>query len=211
MFVVIADQVASRGGPDAVEPVLDELRQRYGERLTPGPERTAGDEFETVTADPDIAIDLVLQLGRGESWRLGLGIGPVQLPLAASTRASRGVAFIEARAAIERARRRRTRFAAGVAEGSPFDGGVIEGLIDPVLVIRAERSDAGWELAELLDTGCSQAEAARRLGISQQAVSQRALAAGLALERAAVPALERVLAVSDVWDSVVAQRNPTGR
>lgn len=211
MFVVIADQIGSRTGADAVESALADLRSRYGDRLDPAPERTAGDEFETVTASADIALDLLLRLSRGGTWRIGLGVGPAETPLPASTRASRGEAFVLARSAIERARRRRTSFAAGVAAGSPFDGAVFEGLADPLLVIRAERSRAGWELAALLDAGCSQAEAARRLGVSQQAVSQRALAAGLALERAAVPALERVLAVSDVWDSVVGETKRVGR
>ena len=44
---------------------------------------------------------------------------------------------------------------------------------------------AGWEVVDALDEGLSHAEAGRRLGISQSAVSQRAQAAGLVDERRA--------------------------
>ena len=41
------------------------------------------------------------------------------------------------------------------------------------------RTPGGWEVADLVDAGATYDEAAKRLGITQSAVSQRAQAAGI--------------------------------
>jgi predicted transcriptional regulator len=41
------------------------------------------------------------------------------------------------------------------------------------------RTARGWEVADLVDAGASYDEVAKRLGVSQSAISQRAQAAGI--------------------------------
>ncbi len=41
------------------------------------------------------------------------------------------------------------------------------------------RTSRGWEVADLVDAGASYDEAAKRLGVTQSAISQRAQAAGI--------------------------------
>ena len=41
------------------------------------------------------------------------------------------------------------------------------------------RTSRGWEVADLVDAGASYDEVAKRLGVTQSAISQRAQAAGI--------------------------------
>src|SRR6476469_8935929 len=82
-----------------------------------GFERTAGDEVQGVTDSPDAVIELALDLIRRGHWSIGIGIGPVEEPLPASTRAGRGPAFEAARVAVERAKRAPAKMA--VEGGDP--------------------------------------------------------------------------------------------
>jgi predicted transcriptional regulator len=73
-----------------------------------------------------------------------------------------------------------------------------------LLLLRSRRTDEGWQLHDLLADGLSQVEAAERLGVTAQAVSQRARTAALRIEREARPALVRLLAEADVPSDVPA-------
>ena len=196
MFVLTVDQVDSQGGSDLVEPALAEIARIAGGELLRPAERTAGDELQAATASAATALDLVLALSRPGTWSIGLGIGGVRHPLPDSTRAMAGSAFVNARAAIEAAKRRPTRFAA-VVEGDGLGGDDLTALVDLLLQLRGRRSVPGWELYELLAAGATQAEAAARLGITPQAASLRATAAQLKTDFAAQHALERVLELAD--------------
>lgn len=66
-----------------------------------------------------------------------------------------------------------------------------------MLTLREGRTAAGWELYDLVVAGHTQAEAGARLGITPQSASDRARAAGLRVELAALPALTRLLARAD--------------
>src|SRR4051812_16375621 len=103
-YVLTIDQRHSRRSPDRVAGALAAL----AEAVTPlrAFERTAGDEFQGVLADPADVVDVVLRLVRAGDWSIGLGVGPVEEPLPRSTREGRGAAFILARAAVDAAKRR---------------------------------------------------------------------------------------------------------
>ena len=196
MFVVTADQVDSRSRPDIVAPALAELNERHGERLALPADRNAGDELQALTADPATALDIVTALARGHAWSVGLGIGDVRTPLPDATREASGDAFVSARAAVTRAKRTPLRFAAeAVAAPEPADD--VEALVGLLLTLRAGRSEAGWELYDLVAAGLTQAEAGARLGITPQSASDRARAAGLRADLAAQPALVRLLGTAD--------------
>ena len=73
----------------------------------------------------------------------------------------------------------------------------MEALIDLLLLTRSRRSPEGWELFDLIARGMTQADAAGALGITPQAASQRARAAGIRPEIAATPALAAALSRLD--------------
>lgn len=196
MFVVTADQVDSRRRADIVAPTLDALDERFAARLALPPDRNAGDELQVLTADAATALDLILTLTREGAWSVGLGIGGVRLPLPENTREATGDAFVAARAAVSRAKRAPARFAAS-AEVAPEPAADVEALITLLLTLREGRTAAGWELYDLVVAGHTQAEAGARLGITPQSASDRARAAGLRVELAALPALTRLLARAD--------------
>ncbi|QIZ98072.1 DNA-binding protein [Leifsonia sp. PS1209] len=202
MYVITADQVDSRNRPDIVASALDDLNGRYADRLELPVDRNAGDELQALTASADAAVDLVLDLTRRGAWSVGLGIGAVRTPLPDATRKAAGDAFVAARDAVTRAKRASTRFAAasvasGTSGASEQDAADVEALMNLLLTIRAERSDAGWELYDLLETGLTQAEAGARLGITPQSANDRARVANLRVEQSAVPALTRLVARAD--------------
>lgn len=211
MIVITADQVDSRSTPDLVAGVLDDLNGDPGVRLTLEADRTAGDEIQMLAGSGADAIAVILRLTRTGTWSVGCGVGAAQL--ARGVRESSGDAFIAARSAVERAKKRGTRFAlvgAGTAASARASAGGsggagaaadAEALIDLLLVLRERRTAEGWQLHDLLQTGLTQADAASRLGISPQAASNRARVAELRTEAAAVGALARLLEALDAGDA----------
>jgi hypothetical protein len=192
MYAITADQIDSRHGTDLADDALALIAAASGGRLALPADRTAGDEVQGLTADADTALAVVLALLRTGSWSVGLGIGDVETPLPTATRAARGPAFIAARDAVDGAKRRPTRFAA------LGDDGITQPLVDLLLALRDRRTPEGWELFDLVEAGLSQQDAAQRLGITPQAASRRALAAGIRLDQAARRALVAVLAAADL-------------
>lgn len=189
-FVLTVDQRASRSSPDRVPEVLRRLNADVP--TVRGFERTAGDEFQGVLADPDDVVEVVLQLVRSGEWSIGVGAGPVQNPLPPSTRAGAGPAFLSARRAVDAAKQRSARLA--VRGLVPVDAGDAQAVLSALAVIVERRSEQAWEAIALVGEGRTQADAAAALGISRQAVGQR-LAAGLwDLERDLRPAAARLLA-----------------
>lgn len=196
MFVVTADQVDSTQRADIVGRTLESIGERFGDRLALPPDRNAGDEIQALTPDAATTLDLVLTLTRERAWSVGLGMGAVRMPLPRNTREATGDAFVAARTAVTRAKRTPVRFAVdGVAD--PESAADVEAVLTLLLTLRESRTPAGWELYDLVTSGLTQADAAARLGISPQSASDRARAAGLRVELAALPALTRLLARAD--------------
>ncbi|WP_210478706.1 DNA-binding protein [Naasia sp. SYSU D00948] len=207
MFVLTVDQVDSRNAEDRVRSAIDIVTDQFGEELVLPPERSAGDEFQTLTRDAHTALAVVLALTRRGHWSVGLGVGPVREPLPESVREATGPAFVAARSAVEQAKKAPHRFWL-VADGRGLlDGEGVRALLELVLAVRARRSDEGWEVIDLLRDGRTQAAAAEVLGISPQAVSLRLSAAQWRLEEAALPAL--VLLLEDLDRGVVRSTIPS--
>lgn len=192
MFVLTADQVDSRSSADRVAAMIDALNSGPVHPVLAA-DRTAGDELQILVAGGADALALILHLTRTGQWSVGCGAGAVNSPLPGNIREATGDAFIAARRAVDRAKKRPTRFALETEPATPHaaDG---EALIDLLLALRARRSPEGWELHDILDgTDLTQADAAQRLGISPQAVSLRARAGELRTEQAALEPLARIL------------------
>ena len=139
-------------------------------------ERTAGDEFQGVVAEPAALATVAERLLREESWNIGIGIGAVEEPLPESTRAGRGPAYVHAREAVTGAKSAPWRLR--VAGDVPAVRG-LETTLWLWAAVLHRRTPRGWEVADLVDAGASYDEAATRLGVTQSAISQRAQAAGI--------------------------------
>lgn len=192
MFVITADQVGSRSGTDLVATAIRSLREGS---VTPilQADRTAGDELQLLLARGHDVLTVALHLTRSGQWSVGCGVGDVITPLPGNIREATGNAFIAARRAVDRAKKRHTRFALE-SEPPTLHASAAESLIDLLLALRARRSSEGWQLHDLMDgQDLTQAEAAQLLGISPQAVSLRARAAELRTEKAALPSLAKIL------------------
>lgn len=198
MFVVTADQHASTVRGDLVEDLLAEVARWFAasgrdDRVALPLERTVGDEVQTVLRDAATTVGLVLHLQRLGGWAVGVGAGPVGEPLAATSRASSGPAFVHARQAVERARGRGVRVPVVVAGEAAAPAAHATALLQLLAAVVRRRSAAGWEAADLLDAGLNQREAAARLGVTEQAVSQRLAAALYEEERGLHPLAAELL------------------
>jgi hypothetical protein len=196
MIVVTADQVGSRENADLVGAMVRRLNDELADRLVLPADRTAGDELQLLVSSGAAALSAILLMSREGVWSIGCGVGGTKQPLGAGIRESSGDAFVAARTAVERAKKRPTRFALETEPASEQarDG---EALVDLLLVLRGRRSVEGWELHDLLATGATQAQAAAQLGITPQAASKRARAAELRVEQAATGAIGRLLDTLD--------------
>src|SRR3954453_20994674 len=185
LAVLTVDQRDSRRGPDEVPALLDRLA---GPTPPPPPplrafQRTAGDEVQAVLDDPGVTVDTLAVILRTGGWSVGLGIGTVDEPLPEDARAGNGPAYVHAREAVTRAKSTPHRL--GVVGADGYGAERLETVLWLWAGILERRTPRGWEVHDALTAGLSFAEAGRRLGISQSAVSQRAQAAGLVDERRA--------------------------
>jgi hypothetical protein len=208
MFAMTADQIDSRHGDDLADEALGILLGLGAGRYVLEPDRTAGDEVQALARDGRAVLDAALALLRTGDWRVGIGIGRVRLPLPDVTRAVGGSAFVNARAGVEEARRH--PYGCVVIADDADQTAMIQPLIDLLLYFRGRRTDPGWQMWDLMEGGLSQKEAAARLGITPQAASRRALAAGVRLDAAARGALASLLDAADPDAVPVAGPDPRG-
>jgi len=196
MFVLTVDQIDSReSDTDDVAPILADRAAWRALGALVGPDRTAGDEFQLVFDAASGALDAALRLRRAGAWSVGVGVGEVETPLPETTGAGRGSAFLTARSAVDAAKRAQHHLAVAAPDEAAAAG--VSALIGLLLEVRSRRSPEGWEVADLVAEGLSQAAVAERLGVTPQAISLRARAAGIRLEREAMPALVGALAGLD--------------
>jgi len=207
-YVMTIDQRGSRVHGDRVDLFLDQLRvslndlaprvaNSSGSPVVRGFERTVGDEVQGVLDDARLVVDLALAVARDGGWSVGIGAGPVDLPLPASSRAGSGTAFVLARTAVEQAKSRSRSVALAVRGLDDGAGRDCEAVLVLAAAAAARRSPAGWEVVDAMTgTDARQEDVAERLGISQQAVSQRLRAALWAEEKAARGAAVRLLTLA---------------
>ena len=171
--VLTVDQRSSRSGPDLVPATIEAVA---GADLLRPFERTAGDEFQGVLAEPAALPRVVERLLREDAWNIGIGIGAVDEPLPDSTRAGSGPAYLHARRAVTAAKNSPWHLRVG---GDDPGVRALETTLWLWAAVLSRRTERGWEVADLVDQDLSYEETGRRLGISQSAVSQRAQAAGI--------------------------------
>lgn len=193
-FVLTVDQVESRATGDAVDRTLALLSA--ARTILPFT-RTVGDEFQGLLADAPSVVDAILLLMRHEQWHIGLGIGAVEEPLPADTRAARGPAFLCARTAVEAAKAESSHLAVVAVQETDAEAYDVQAVWRLAAALRHRRSESGWQAVDLMLAGRTQSQAARELQISRQAVGQRLAAAHWDLEAAIRPTLVRMLVRAD--------------
>lgn len=199
MFAVTMDQQGSRQRGDLVETILTHLAE-VCPPSAPGVvrafERTVGDEVQGLLDDPAAVVDLVLGVLRLGGWSIGVGAGPVEEPVAASVRAVQGEALVLAREAVEAAKSRSRAVPLAVRGVGHEAAAQAEGVLVMLGALAARRSPAGWAAIDAVTAAdrAPQGAVAERLGISQQAVSQRLRTALWAEENAVRPAAATLLA-----------------
>jgi hypothetical protein len=171
--VLTVDQRGSTRGSDRVPETLDGLADLG--MLRPF-ERTAGDEFQGVLDAPSALAAATERLLREATWSIGIGVGEVAEPLPESTRAGRGPAFVFAREAVTSAKSAPWRLRVA---GDDRGVRALETTLWLWAAVLGRRTARGWEVADLVDAGATYEEAAKRLGVTQSAISQRAQAAGI--------------------------------
>src|SRR5690606_5998576 len=173
MFVVTVDQKGSRSRGDAVPALLDAVAAwRSGQDVDPFVlplQRTVGDEVQRVLADARAVVGLALLLQRLGGWSVGIGAGPAHEPLAEPAPASAGEAFVLARTAVDGA----GGVPRAVAGAAPDAADLAAARLQLLAAVVRRRTAAGWEVVDLMAEVATQREAAERLGITAQAVSQR--------------------------------------
>jgi hypothetical protein len=203
MFVLTIDQQGSRTRGDRVPDLLVALAARPAVHRTGMVrpfERTVGDEVQAVSDSSATTLALALDVLRWGGWSVGIGAGPVDLPLPESTRAGAGPAFVFAREAVEAAKSRHRAVPVAVRGADPDRAQEAESLVVLLAALRNRRTEAGWAVVDAIraeGTIARQEQLAARLGISQQAVSQRLRAALWSEEQAALPLAARLLDQAD--------------
>jgi len=172
--VLTVDQRGSRTSDDRIPATLEALADAA--LLRPF-ERTAGDEFQGVLADPAGLAPIVEALLREDAWNVGIGVGAVEEPLPPHANAGRGAAYLHARDAVTSAKN--SPWHLRVAGDATPAVRALETTLWLWAAVLARRTARGWQVADLVDEGLSYDEAGQRIGISQSAVSQRAQAAGI--------------------------------
>ncbi|WP_147917392.1 hypothetical protein [Ruania zhangjianzhongii] len=180
MFVITADQDASRRTGEHVDTLLTTLAALIEDQELPGVrlpfERTVGDEVQAVLDDAATTVRLTLELQRLQEWAVGIGVGEAE-HLATTSRASSGAVFIHAREAVERAGGRTVPAPVAVVAADPATARDAEALLQLMAAVVRRRSAAGWEMIDARLRAPTARAAADALGISPQAASQRLQAA----------------------------------
>jgi hypothetical protein len=153
--------------------------------------------------DPTTAVDLVLEALRRPGWCVGVGAGPLDEPLPKDARDASGRAMILAAEALRQSRSRSRAAALAVRGADRLRAQEAEAVLVALASLGARRSPEGWaaiDATRRAGVRHTQAEAARALGVSQQAVSQRLTAAQWSAEVAARPVAARLLGEAQhVW------------
>ena len=170
MFVVTADQRASRASADRVPDLLRHYRDLPVVR---GFERTAGDEVEAVFDDPAIVGSVVVD------WSLPVLVGGHRYRRCRSTASTTDAEAGRGRPSKLRAQpsKRRKDGAYRCRSSDRRPGAYAQTAACLLVDLVASRSEAGCEAVALVAAGDSQASAAKKLGISPQAMSLRLRAA----------------------------------
>lgn len=180
-IVITVDQRASRHEADHVARAAKRLNRSLVDDLTLPFVRTAGDEMQGVVATGEgLAIASVRCLEEGWWW-IGVGIGPIDQPLGATARETRGPAFWSAREAVARAHKQKGGSPGPIAVvGEPRAiAENLEAALGAIAFIIAKRTARQRDAVGLARQRSGLRWVADRLDVTVSAVSQMLRTAGL--------------------------------
>lgn len=180
MYVVTLDQRHSRHGEDEVPRLLARLNRARAGLVLPF-ERTAGDEVQGLFDEAESVVGVLAEMLRGSGWSIGVGVGATDGRIPSSVREGRGDAYVQARAAVERAKT--APYPVCVSASAPDEAERAETACWLLAAILTRRSAAGWQAVDTMADQQHQNRAAEQLGISPQAMSSRLRVAGYTEER----------------------------
>lgn len=208
------DQRGSSTDMDRVPAILAELRGLTAARF----ERSVGDEVQGVVPDAADVVEIALHALRSGRWYVGIGIGAVDTPPAASPREGSGAAFVAARQAVDQAKAAAGHVPVSVVSGAVLRGAVAspqaaegatacanaEAVLRLIGRLVQDRTKAQWTVVDMIRTvqqgragrHGTQKQAARELGITEQSVSRAVRRSGWQEEWAARPAAGMLLATA---------------
>lgn len=163
-----------------LEELLAQLNKRYAKAIGARFLVTLGDEFQGVLKRADVLPDLMWDIETSlpkTAVRLGIGHGTLNPPIKRVALGMDGSAFHAARAAIDEAKKHRTRGALFVGFGQADDM-LLNSLAALLRQQRTALTKTQRVTLGLLRQGDSQSQIASKLGITKQAVSSRAKSVG---------------------------------
>jgi hypothetical protein len=177
--VLLLDQRSSRGASDRVSLWAERLNERYSNELTLSFVRTAGDEMQGLTNSSSALIEIVLEAVEDGGWWVGIGIGPVERPLGITSRESSGEAFWLAREALERSKSQRATRPFALRAAQSVSARNLTTCLHVLTFMVLRRTTRQKEVALRAREGLSVAEIAEQWSVTEQAVRQLLLAAGV--------------------------------
>lgn len=193
MYALTVDRRASREDPESL--AMLEHRDRF-EATFPRPllgwQISAGDELQALYESPGKVLTVVLALADKGKWHVGLGIGPVDMPLPDNVNEATGPAFVAAREAVSASK----DSGYPAARGSEWASHA-EAVLTLACAVRERRTDTAREATDLAEQGFTQQRIAQELDIAQSSVSRRLSSALWSQERAVHPAILSFLEMAD--------------
>jgi len=161
------------------------LNRSYADALALPFVRTAGDEMQGVASTGDGLARIASRCLEDGGWWVGVGLGPIELPLGPTARDTRGPAFWNAREAVKRAHKQKGGAPGPIAvvgeERALADS--VEAALSALAFIVGKRSARQQQAVDLARAGRSQRAVAEDLGITVSAVSQLLRASGFDEQR----------------------------
>jgi hypothetical protein len=188
-IVLTIDQQGSRRQRLGVARLVRKLNSEPDIKLRRPFERTVGDELQGVIVDAKSLPGVLRTTTEAGTWWVGIGFGKTGR-LGPTTRESSGPAFYRARDAVQRAKK--TPWGVAVSAGRSPAALELEDAISVWVTLLRARTPRGWEAANLRRQGLAEAEIAKRLRITQQAVNQRLHAAFFQQEERGSHLIERI-------------------
>jgi hypothetical protein len=173
------------------------MNRRYKAALVSEFAITLGDEFQCILADPTVLPDIIWDISRADRFpqlRLGIGFGRIDTLIPRQAINLDGPALHNARTAIEK------------AKSDKLLGGVFHGFGDTIDTVAngiarllrfhiSKRSETQLRVLDLLRSGHTQIEIAKKIGRTPQAVSDHKNAAGWEAYEAGERALRQILRI----------------
>ncbi|MCV2394585.1 hypothetical protein OEB99_09730 [Actinotalea sp. M2MS4P-6] len=195
MLVMAIQRRGSRRSGNGTADLLSMLRGHDG--ATTHFDRVTTDLVRGVLEDPAVAVDVALDVLRHGGWTVGIGTGAVDEPLPRRAVGGSGQAFDLANRALERAGSRQRPVPLVVLGADREHAADAEAVLTLMAAVLAKRTEGGWaaiDAGRAAGRAATQEDVAARLGVSQQAVSQRLAAALWHEEQAVRPVAARLLA-----------------